>query len=537
MASNPAPISISPPSLAYAGQTIQCRGAARESASGNPLPSPPEYVTADPAAASTSGDLADKQRIDREELVSDILRLRWLAVIGAVAWILFLLQDLVVVTIVGQGRISVFLGVRAFGLLVILLILRRLRSDEPLSRAQLTAMDWGVFLMVDIMMAIMCLEYGGIASRYMTGVMVALIARSSVLAAPWRRGLLLLGVPLLAFPATFAVAAVFREDVRAQFGDAASLATFGQSIFVLAASLGVCVWGGHGNWKMRRQLFASRNIGKYILKRCIGRGGMGEVWVAYHTGLNRNVALKILNPEDGTNPVAVRRFQQEIAATTLLTHPNIVRVFDYGTTQDGIWYYAMELLDGVTLKELVEKEGPLDVARTLNIAHRIARALAEAHVLGIIHRDIKPENIFITHAGPEQDLVKVLDFGIAKLLSETSDSKLTYTGAIFGTPAYISPEAARGLPITPASDVYGLGGLIYFMLTGSPPFTGRSPTEVLLAHAERSAPKVTTTCGFAIDAQLEALVQRCLSKDPVQRYADAGELALALEELRKTATA
>jgi serine/threonine-protein kinase len=536
MDSNPAPHSTSPPSLAYAGQTIQCKGASRESESGVPLTQPLEYTTTD-VSAGTDANLAEKQRIDREELVSDILRLRWLAVIGAVAWSLFLLQDLVVVAIVGQGRLGVFLAARAVGLVVILLILRRLRNDGPLSRAQITAMDWGVFTMVDVMMAIMCLEYGGIASRYVSGVMVALIARSSVLAAPWRRGLLLLGVPLLAFPGTFGVAAIFREDVRAQFVDAEALATFGQSIFVLAASLGVCVWGGHGNWKMRRQLFASRNIGKYILKRCIGRGGMGEVWVAYHTGLNRNVALKILNPDDGTNPIALRRFQQEVAATTLLTHPNIVRVFDYGTTQDGIWYYAMELLDGVTLKDLIGTEGPLDVARTLNIAHRIARALAEAHALGIVHRDIKPENIFITHAGPEQDLVKVLDFGIAKILSETADSKLTYTGAIFGTPAYISPEAARGLPITPASDVYGLGGLIYFMLTGSPPFTGRNPTEVLLAHAERSAPRVTTTCGFAIDAQLEALVQKCLTKDPNLRYADAGELALALEELRKASTA
>ncbi|MGC4065241.1 MAG: serine/threonine-protein kinase [Polyangiaceae bacterium] len=536
MASNPAPHSTSPPSLAYAGQTIQCQGAARDSEAGVQLAHPPEYTTTD-GATGTDANLAEKQRIDREELVSDILRLRWLAVIGAVAWTLFLLQDLVVVTVVGQGRLGVFLVARAFGLLVILLILRRLRSDVPLSRPQITAMDWGVFSMVDVMMAIMCLEYGGIASRYITGVMVALIARSSVLAAPWRRGLLLLGVPLLAFPATFGVAAAFREDVKAQFGETEALATFGQSIFVLAASLGVCVWGGHGNWKMRRQLFASRNIGKYILKRCIGRGGMGEVWVAYHTGLNRNVALKILNPDDGTNPIALRRFQQEVAATTLLTHPNIVRVFDYGTTQDGIWYYAMELLDGVTLKDLIGNEGPLNVARTLNIAHRIARALAEAHALGIVHRDIKPENIFITHAGTEQDLVKVLDFGIAKILSETADSKLTYTGAIFGTPAYISPEAARGLPITPASDVYGLGGLIYFMLTGSPPFTGRSPTEVLLAHAERSAPRVTTTCGFAIDAQLDALVQKCLTKDPRQRYADAGELAQALDELRKASVA
>ncbi|HEY5961750.1 MAG TPA: serine/threonine-protein kinase, partial [Polyangiaceae bacterium] len=227
------------------------------------------------------------------------------------------------------------------------------------------------------------------------------------------------------------------------------------------------------------------------------------------------------------------RFEQEVAATTQLTHPNTVRVFDYGVTEDGIWYYAMELLDGMTLKELVLEARHLDVQRALRIAHHVARALAEAHLHGIVHRDIKPENIFITRAGNESDFVKVLDFGIAKFKEFEGADSLTKPGAIFGTPAYMSPEAARGKVVGPASDVYGVGAVLYFMLTGSPPFSGRNPTEVLLAHVERCAPNVTETAGITVDTKVEHLVQRCLNKLPEQRYSDATELAEALAVLRR----
>lgn len=518
--------------MGEAGNTIQCQGVPSHPESCAPAEAPPAQATGGTPLQCTAQ--ASRQRIEREELISDVMRLRWLSKIGAVAWFLFIFQDLIVTHYVGQGRLSVFLSVRAVGLVVILLVVHRLHSVKPLTRAQLTALDWGVFLMVDTLVAILCLEYGGIASRYVTGVLVALIARSSALAAPFRRGLLLLGVPVLAFPVTLGIAALFRADIAAQFQRSEDLATFAQSLYVLAASVVVCVWGGHGNWTMRRQLFESRSIGKYSLKHCIGRGGMGEVWVAYHAGLHRNVALKILHPEQDSDPIAVRRFEQEVAATTLLTHPNTVRVFDYGVTEDGIWYYAMELLEGVTLKELVTQQGVLEVPRALKIAHQIARALAEAHDHGIVHRDIKPENIFVINVGDERDLVKVLDFGIAKIAAAQGDVALTRTGAIFGTPAYMSPEAARGKTITPASDVYGVGGLLYFMLTGSPPFTSQSPTELLLAQAERSAPNVTTRAGYALDVKLELLVHRCLMKAPESRYADAGSLAHALGELRKT---
>lgn len=525
------------------GYTIQSDGVPRVSSS---IPVRPHLEPELPAARprfssilttndtpSTGREFASTERVDAEELVSDLLRLRWLSTIGAVTWVMFFIQDWAVVRYAHFGKLSHFFAIRLVGFLVILAVLRRLRDSRMPTRWQLNWMDIGVFSMVQIGISLLSLEYEGIASRYAMGVIVALVARSSVLASHWRRGLMLLGTPLLFYPATFIAAAWVRPDVRAQFSDPTALATFAQSLFVISVSLGVCVWGGHGNWAMRRQLFESRSIGKYILKRKIGRGGMGEVWVAHHAALHRDVALKILRPERDSDPVTLRRFEQEVAATTQLTHPNTVRVFDYGVTEDGIWYYAMELLEGVNLKELLERAGPLEVRRALRIAHHVARALAEAHEHGIVHRDIKPENVFIAKAGNEPDFVKVLDFGIAKITDMDNASALTRTGTIFGTPAYMSPEAARGADVGPPSDVYGVGALLYFMLTGSPPFTGRSPTEVLLAHVERSAPLVAETPGVRVDDDVERFVHRCLAKAPEERYADATELSAALAELRR----
>jgi serine/threonine-protein kinase len=331
---------------------------------------------------------------------------------------------------------------------------------------------------------------------------------------------------------TLLVCAAFNQSVRAQFADPQALSVFVQNLYVHALTLGLCVWGGHGNWTMRRQLFESRSIGKYALKRRIGRGGMGEVWLAYHSGLQRDVALKVLRQEHETDPIGVRRFEQEVEAMTQLTHPNTVRIYDHGVTEDGIWYYAMELLEGVNLREFVEQSGPLELPRALRIAHRISRALAEAHERGIVHRDVKPENIFITRAGNEPDFVKVLDFGIAKVTNSRVSDELTRAGAIFGTPAYMSPEAARGAESGAESDVYAVGALLFFMLTGHPPFSGRSPTEVLLAQLKSPVPRLSDALGCNVREDVEHLVEKCLAKEPQARYTNATELSAALSELR-----
>lgn len=542
MANGKSTASSAPPLPSAAGYTLECDGIPPV-ANSEPeqAPTPFEPIGHRPKLSSiltTTSDVKDVEaqqldRIDREELVSDIMRLRFLSTVGAVSWASFFIQDWMVVRYGSRGTLADFAAIRAIGMVFIILVVIRLRMRVPLSRRQLNYIDIGIFSIANTCIALLSLAYDGIASRYAQGIVISLVSRSSVLAAPWRRGLLLLGTPVLFYPLTLLVCAAFDTDVRAQFSDPKTLSIFVQNLYVHALSLGISVWGGHGNWTMRRQLFESRSIGKYSLKRRIGRGGMGEVWVAYHSGLHRDVALKILRQEQDSDSIAVRRFEQEVAAMTQLTHPNTVRVFDYGVTEDGIWFYAMELLDGVTLRELVEQSGSLDLPRALRIAHRVSRALAEAHQRGIVHRDIKPENVFITHAGNEPDFVKVLDFGIAKVGGAEVHDALTRTGAIFGTPAYMSPEAARGNEAGPASDVYGVGALLFFMLTGKPPFTGRSPTEVLLAQVERTAPLVSDTSGIRVGEDVETLVRKCLSKSPSERFADATALSAALGALRR----
>jgi len=533
--------SSSPPRPSGVGHTLECDGVPTTSTSERaPAPPPPEagaYRASMSSVLTTTGDSNDLEarqldRLDREELFSDLMRLRFLAMIGAVGWASFFIQDWMVVRYSHQGSLWHFATIRGIGMVYVVLVIFRLRARKPISRRLLSTLDIVTFGVSNACIALLGLAYGGIASRYAQGVIITLVSRTSVLAAHWRRGLLLLGTPILFYPLTLLVCAAFDGEIRAQFSDPKSLSVFIQNLYVHALSLGICVWGGHGNWTMRRQLFESRSIGKYALKRRIGRGGMGEVWLAYHSGLQRDVALKILRQEQDSDPIAVRRFEQEVAAMTQLTHPNTVRVFDHGVTEDGIWFYAMELLEGVNLRELVEQSGPLEEPRALRIAHRISRALAEAHGRGIVHRDVKPENIFITCAGNEADFVKVLDFGIAKVRGSQVNDGLTRAGSIFGTPAYMSPEAARGKEAGTGSDVYGVGALLFFMLAGRPPFTGRSATEVLLAQVEHPIPHVSEFLGRQVREDIEQLIQKCLAKSPDDRFADATELSTALGQLR-----
>jgi len=290
---------------------------------------------------------------------------------------------------------------------------------------------------------------------------------------------------------------------------------------------------GHAFWSLRRQVFEARDIGGYRLTRRIGAGGMGEVWAAWHGAVKREVAVKILRAGEEVNPGAVRRFEREVAATTRLTHPNTVRIYDYGTTADGLWYYAMELLDGQDLAELVRSTGPLPAARAVKLMSQCARAVAEAHSKGILHRDIKPANIYVTDAGGEPDFVKLLDFGIAKLSDTEADATMTMDGWVGGTPAYMSPEAAAGKAADTRSDVYSLGAVLYHMLTGQPPFTGSNVAELLHAHANEHVARPSQRYGLDLPAELEAILMKCLDNQPDGRFQDAAELADALTSLAK----
>jgi serine/threonine-protein kinase len=239
------------------------------------------------------------------------------------------------------------------------------------------------------------------------------------------------------------------------------------------------------------------------------------------------VAVKILRSEGGNvSPSAVARFEREVRATAELTHPNTVRLFDYGVTDDGLCYYVMELIEGEDIAALVARAGAQPPARALYLVAQAARALAEAHAKGIVHRDVKPENLIVTRAGGEHDFVKVLDFGIAKRASGREEAGLTQTGWVIGTPMWLPPEAFAGTTVGPPADVYALGGVLYLLLSGEPPIHATSFAAYAEAHTRQTPARLPDT----VPDDLQAVVMRCLRKSPDDRFRTARELADALAD-------
>jgi eukaryotic-like serine/threonine-protein kinase len=278
---------------------------------------------------------------------------------------------------------------------------------------------------------------------------------------------------------------------------------------------------------LRRQVQENARIGQYLLREKIGEGGMGAVYRATHALLRRDTALKVLLPER-VGSAASQRFEREVQLTAQLTHPNTVAVFDYGRTPDGVFYYAMEYLDGGDLEQLLSYAGRLPPARAVWILEQLCRALSEAHALGLIHRDIKPSNVLLCERGREGDVAKLCDFGLVKDLNAPGDAALTQDGALTGTPLYLAPESISAPEAVDArADLYSLGALTYFLLTGAPVFTARSVVEICAAHLHAPA-SPPSELDAGIPAELDAVVLRCLQKQPGQRFGSALELRDAL---------
>ncbi|HEV3469686.1 MAG TPA: serine/threonine-protein kinase [Pyrinomonadaceae bacterium] len=266
---------------------------------------------------------------------------------------------------------------------------------------------------------------------------------------------------------------------------------------------------------------------KYRLDERLGEGGMGAVYRATHLLIERPVAVKVLNSRLVTDEAAKERFRREARAAGRIQHSNAVAVTDFGETRDGLVYLVMELLEGRPLRELLVREAPLDPARAVSLMLQAAAAVAAAHEAGVIHRDLKPGNIFVVQRPNAPHLVKVLDFGIAKLAAdETGEGQphdtLTGTGVMIGTPRYMSPEQCDGVPLTPASDVYSLGVILYEMLTGETPFTGATPLALALKHSSEQ-PRPPRELVGTIPPALEEVVLHALAKSPEERPSDAGE--------------
>jgi serine/threonine protein kinase len=285
--------------------------------------------------------------------------------------------------------------------------------------------------------------------------------------------------------------------------------------------------------RQRRQLHdaavAAQQLGQYVLVEQLGSGGMGTVYKAQHALLRRPTAVKVLNPKT-VSDTAILRFEREVQLTSGLTHPNTVAIYDYGRTPEGVFYYAMEYLEGINLDALIKEHGPLPEARAMYILLQVCASLAEAHAAGLIHRDVKPANVFLTSRGGQYDFVKVLDFGLAKLASDEHESHLTATDTVAGTPLYVSPEAiTHPEQIDARADVYGIGAVGYFLLTGSPVFSGSSATDICLKHVRETPQPPSARSGQPVSPALEAIVLRCLAKSPAARPRDAAELSALLQ--------
>ncbi len=300
------------------------------------------------------------------------------------------------------------------------------------------------------------------------------------------------------------------------------------SAVVLLMAAATAVYSSLQTGALRRAVSEARRLGPYELKGLLGSGGMGEVYLAEHRLLKRPCAVKLIRPEHAGDPDLLRRFEREVRATARLTHANTVAVYDYGHTEDGTFYYVMEYLPGPDLDELVRRHGPLPPERAVHFLRQLCGALREAHAAGLVHRDVKPGNVIVCAQGGLHDVAKLLDFGLVRAPLPAAGGKLTGAGVVLGTPEYMAPEQARGAESADArSDLYGLGALAYFLLTGRPPFRRESPLDTLVAHVRDPVPPLTAVRPD-VPADLEAVVLTCLAKAPGDRYADAESLDAAL---------
>lgn len=285
-------------------------------------------------------------------------------------------------------------------------------------------------------------------------------------------------------------------------------------------------------------LSGGRQLGGYHLREKLGKGGMGEVWRADHDLLRRPAAVKLIQTEQargdaGATTAALRRFEREAMATARLRSPHTVQLYDFGVAPDGVIYYVMELLEGLDLDELVETYGPLSPARAVELVAQATYSIEEAHAVGMVHRDLKPSNLFLTRLGAQVDVVKVLDFGVVKTLGEDHDATLTAKGVLLGTPAFMAPEVyfegARSAG--PPADIYALGCVLYWLVTGDLVFRGRTPAEVMFNHGTQPPPRPSEASELQLPPGFDEVVVRCLSKSPPDRPGSAAELRRALRAL------
>jgi serine/threonine-protein kinase len=277
--------------------------------------------------------------------------------------------------------------------------------------------------------------------------------------------------------------------------------------------------------------------GRYRIVKKLGEGGMGAVYRGEQLSLKRAVAVKLLKPELGANQVILRRFNAEAEAVAKLSHPNTVNIYDFGQDSDGSLFIAMEFIEGRSLREAIQTEGPFSATRALHIALQVAASLSDAHAHAIVHRDLKPDNVMLQERGRTKDVVRVLDFGIAKLRDDNraTQQAMTQAGDMLGTPQYMAPEQIRGEAIDGRTDVYALGCMIYEMVTARMPFEAPTIMAMLSKHLlEQAVPPAQRRPDLAIPPAIDQLVQRAMAKDPASRPATMDQFAEMLQAVLAT---
>lgn len=306
--------------------------------------------------------------------------------------------------------------------------------------------------------------------------------------------------------------------------------------------VGIATVAAHVIYGLGKDVARARQMGSYRLTEKLGAGGMGEVWKAEHRMLARPAAIKLVRSDiaGGSGPLYSERFEREVQATAQLQSPHTIAVYDYGISEDGSFYYVMELLDGIDLERLVRSDGPLSAPRTLHILRQACHSLSEAHRKGIVHRDIKPANIFLCRYAGDVDFVKVLDFGLVKRAPKLDEDDITLTemGSFAGTPAYASPEMAEGNSdrVDALTDIYSLGCVGFWLLTGRTVFEASNALDMLIKHRSETPAAPSKYTEFNVPAELDEAILACLEKDRSKRIASAAELAQRLQAIQRSFT-
>jgi serine/threonine protein kinase len=324
----------------------------------------------------------------------------------------------------------------------------------------------------------------------------------------------------MSYAEAFRPLTILRRAFFAMFG---LLVLSSVAIFVFTVAL------ARAQREAQKAAIEAKQLGQYRLETRLGAGAMGVVYKGHHAMLRRPTAIKMLSVEK-VNESSIQRFEREVQITCKLNHPNTVAIYDYGRTPEGVFYYAMEFLDGIDLQALVERYGPQPEGRVIRILKQICGSLYEAHSLGLVHRDIKPANIMLNRRGGEPDVVKVLDFGLVKALDDEHQAR--QTGGLAGTPLYMSPEAIQTPGAVDArSDIYSVGAVGYFLLTGQPVFKATTLVELCQLHVAAIPDAPSQRLGTAVTAQLESVLLACLDKSPSKRPQTARDLAAQLDRV------